>query len=1358
MKKIISFILIAILCLGVFTGCDVLENIKDQIGLGGEQQPEGPTLEDAVNFLDDIYKDKNAVTRADFDVVGKVIIDGVSFPVTWSVDIGVIKVRESTKVGYYTVDLPDATEVEFRYTLTATITDGEGRRASKSYIFTVPVVDNSGITSTPVEGTAYKLFLLQGSFGQRYYALNTTQDNKNKFINTTVNPKEGADFYVEKVDGGFKIYTNINGTKTYMYANVTRSEDPDTGTVKFSKFIGFNTEEGSVFTYNEIKGGVWTVTVDNLVYGVGTYGSFTTISLSDESYFTPEKVGDSQFVMQFMTSDYANGLEADKLPDSPSDAEGILNQLYGLADGESAAGSFTLTGKITSLDSYGNPTIVVEGFENKPVYCYRLTDDRFVVDAVITVTATQMKNYSGTYEFMNCTLDKITLPGGSGEVTPPEGDSEIITNPEVGVAYKFGLFHGNEKATVFFNGQNYNNYAWYLAYAADGVDVYLETVEGVDGGYRLFFYNGDAKTYIVAFPRDGDTTKGTLKLDTAVPETYFTFNSEYNTLVYTSVTGEQFYLGSSGTYKSISCSAISYITNADSYISHLYAANGSDTPIDPQPPVHEHKFVDGKCECGETDPNYQPPQQPETGDSIELNVDSLGVESQTYAAGTAIIGGVNFEFIQIGNYGDGIQVRDKADKGTSMIWNTTAFSSPIVKIVLVYSDTKDVTYANPDCEIFSFGNGVDSYTYTTKLSTTAGVKTYEITPDAETYTYFYFEHDLGYTMYWKSITIVLADGSTVTPPAHEHTFVDGKCECGETDPTYQPPHEHTFVDGKCECGETDPNYQPPVVPSEGEWKVTTELKTGDHILIGAPAYGKLLSMVKVATYYNKGVNYSETDFSNVTDDEIFVVTVNADGSIELVSLSGKVVAIGGYSSLDVTGANKTWTIEAKANANGIFYLKNSGTGKYLEWYASKDNWSSYAGTLSDLFELSFYVKSTGGSDTPVDPQPPVHEHTFVDGKCECGETDPNYVPPTVDPVKPTYPVVTELKTGDKIIIGAPAYGKLLSMVKVATYYNKGVDYTVTDFSNVTNDEIFVVTVNADGSIELVSVSGKVVAIGGYSSLDVTGANKTWTVEVKAGAEGIVYLKNSNGKYLEWYASKDNWSTYAGSLSDLFELNFYLYEAAEGGNTPVDPQPPVHEHKFVEGKCECGETDPTYQPPSQPETNKGGSADFDTIALPSNKANGDSSYTATYTTNNGWVTTNSAIQCGGAADINPQFTVVGPDNTHKAVCLNGKTSAVGKVTSPTLKGGISKLTLKYTKMFTDTKLGATITITDLATGAKYTKSISVELPKDEKYQVYTFEWVLETPITGDFTIEVVNDCPSASTSNKDRLTILDLSWE
>lgn len=46
---------------------------------------------------------------------------------------------------------------------------------------------------------------------------------------------------------------------------------------------------------------------------------------------------------------------------------------------------------------------------------------------------------------------------------------------------------------------------------------------------------------------------------------------------------------------------------------------------------------------------------------------------------------------------------------------------------------------------------------------------------------------------------------TLVGCSHTHSFVKGKCECGEIDPNY---HFHSYVDGKCSCGETDPNYIP----------------------------------------------------------------------------------------------------------------------------------------------------------------------------------------------------------------------------------------------------------------------------------------------------------------------------------------------------------------------------------------------------------------------------------------------------------------------------------------------------------------------------------------------------------------------
>ena len=95
------------------------------------------------------------------------------------------------------------------------------------------------------------------------------------------------------------------------------------------------------------------------------------------------------------------------------------------------------------------------------------------------------------------------------------------------------------------------------------------------------------------------------------------------------------------------------------------------------------------------------PETPAT-DGIVLSVDTLGLASDSYAAGTKNVGGASFEYIQMGNYGNGLQMRDK-DGNPSRIWNTTAFAKPIAKIELVYSDTKS-TYDNPNAVIFTFGN------------------------------------------------------------------------------------------------------------------------------------------------------------------------------------------------------------------------------------------------------------------------------------------------------------------------------------------------------------------------------------------------------------------------------------------------------------------------------------------------------------------------------------------------------------------------------------------------------------------------------------------------------------------------------
>lgn len=183
------------------------------------------------------------------------------------------------------------------------------------------------------------------------------------------------------------------------------------------------------------------------------------------------------------------------------------------------------------------------------------------------------------------------------------------------------------------------------------------------------------------------------------------------------------------------------------------------------------------------------------------------------------------------------------------------------------------------------------------------------------------------------------------------------------------------------------------VPTYTQVVDLSTLKTGDKVVIGAPAYGKLLSMVKTGNY-NVGVDYTPADggYANVTDDEIYTVTVNADGTYSFVSASGKALAMAAqYSSMNHEGENKTWNITAVEGKTGLFYFQNVGRKNYIEWYNQYSNWSSYnPSTRDDQYELAMYTvpgsgsNSGSGSETPVEP---AHECESVCAACgKCTDT------------------------------------------------------------------------------------------------------------------------------------------------------------------------------------------------------------------------------------------------------------------------------------------------------------------------------------------------------------------------------------
>jgi len=292
----------------------------------------------------------------------------------------------------------------------------------------------------------------------------------------------------------------------------------------------------------------------------------------------------------------------------------------------------------------------------------------------------------------------------------------------------------------------------------------------------------------------------------------------------------------------------------------------------------------------------------------------------------------------------------------------------------------------------------------------------------------------------------------------------------------------------------------------------TTLQNGDKVVVFNPANKKALSSVYNG-FYNTGVDVELTGgkLTGYTDAELWTVNRTESGTYTFSTADGKKLSMDEkYSSTPLDKANVDWALSAAATAD-CFYIKNVGRGSYLEWYAEKNNWSSYGtiGSNEALFAQQLYlVVDTQDPDQPGQPE---------------------------DPTAP-------LKNGDQVVIYNPANLKALSS-EYSGFYNKGTDVTLTGgkLSGFAEADIWTVGVNDDGSYTFSTADGKKLSMDEkYSSTPLDKAHTAWTLE-QAATEGCYYIKNvGRSSYLEWYAEKNNWSAFGtiGSNEALFAQAFF----------------------------------------------------------------------------------------------------------------------------------------------------------------------------------------------------------------------------
>ena len=357
-----------------------------------------------------------------------------------------------------------------------------------------------------------------------------------------------------------------------------------------------------------------------------------------------------------------------------------------------------------------------------------------------------------------------------------------------------------------------------------------------------------------------------------------------------------------------------------------------------------------------------------------------------------------------------------------------------------------------------------------------------------------------------------------TPELNTITFADGNVKIASNNTTLQYNAAATngtrFRYYKSENQQPVALYKLSTVPARESGIVTdlTTLQNGDKVVVFNPANKKALSSVYNG-FYNTGVDVELTGgkLTGYTDAELWTVKRTESGAYTFSTADGKKLSMDtSYSSTPLDKANVDWELSAAATAD-CFYIKNVGRGSYLEWYAEKNNWSSYGtiGSNEALFAQQLYLvvdtQEPGQPGQPEDPSAP-------------------------------------LKNGDQVVIYNPANLKALSS-EYSGFYNKGTDVTLTGskLAGFTEADIWTVGVNDDGSYTFSTADGKKLSMDEkYSSTPLDKAHTAWTLE-QAATEGCYYIKNvGRSSYLEWYAEKNNWSAFGtiGSNEALFAQAFF----------------------------------------------------------------------------------------------------------------------------------------------------------------------------------------------------------------------------
>ena len=573
---------------------------------------------------------------------------------------------------------------------------------------------------------------------------------------------------------------------------------------------------------------------------------------------------------------------------------------------------------------------------------------------------------------------------------------------------------------------------------------------------------------------------------------------------------------------------------------------------------------------------------------------------------------------------NGVRVDDEAGEALSWTWSNGGFDAIFTKgtsTFTLYTTAKDymqlkkqnlLTVVNTaDVTVKYVVISVTNATYLGHLKTALTNSGYEFTADEANFTAtiqlnstedFVLENKASSTIYVNGVTIVYAKKGahvhdfkeTITTPATcttegVKTFT---CECGEG--TYTEAIEalgHDFVKGVCtRCEEADPNYVPPCEHKDTGLDAKCDI-CGEYFLPESPFKLEMYQASKKETYYFTG-SMSGYYFASSTDitEAVDLYAEEVDGGYNVYFMSGSTK---NYLYIELSGTH----INAKfGSTKAVWYVdptygclttEVSGAKYFLGTYSDYVTFggTAYSRLNDSTADVSQYIGRAVSLENHVCEKssstvtaPKCEAEGYTTYKCNlCGQsTKADYVDAlghdmiTDKAVAPTC-TATGLTEGSHC---SRCDYKVAQEEVPALGHTAGAEATCTAAQTCTvcNTELVAAlghTAGAEATCEAAQTctvcNAELVAALGHDMMTHTETLPTCTeTGLTAGAE----------------CSRCDHKT------GLEEIPALGHDYAEGQCTRCGEKDPdyvaPHEHNFVEGKCECGETDPDYKPEEKPE--------------------------------------------------------------------------------------------------------------------------------------------------------------------------------